>query len=116
MQTLPQHNVRKEFGKSKPVSSGQLYNLADPSEFLLQQKHTAPQKKVHKRLHIIKRTSPFLLPALLFPVAFLSFLLMHGTNNKILLCFLFTCVEINILSMDFALWNYYEGKKYCAYG
>ena len=111
MLTLHAYKIKKEYSKSKPVLSDQLYDLTDPPEFLLQQKHLAPQKKLYKRLPIIKRTSPFLLAAILLPVAFILFLVMHHTSNKLFLCFSFTCLEINILFIDFALWNYHEGKK-----
>jgi len=111
MLTLHQYKTKKEFSKNNLVLPDQLYDLTDPPEFLLQQKHVAPQKKVNKRSHIIKRTSPLLLGALLLPVALISLLMKDGTSNKLLLCFLFICMEINILFIDFALWNYYEGKK-----
>jgi len=31
--------------------------------------------------------------------------------NNGLLCFSFVSAEVNLLFIDFALWNYYEGKK-----
>jgi len=111
MLTLHQYKTKKEFSKNNLVLPDQLYDLTDPPEFLLQQKHVVPQKKVNKRSHIIKRTSPLLLGALLLPVALISLLMKDGTSNKLLLCFLFICMEINILFIDLALWNYYEGKK-----
>jgi len=103
MSTQHQYKTKKEFVKSKPVSSDQLYQLSLAPEFLLQQKNIAAEKKVHKRSHRIKRTSPFLLTALLLPVVFIFLLMTNGTNDKWLLSFLFTCLEINILFTDFAL-------------
>ena len=111
MLTFYPYRIKKELSKGKPVLSDQLYHLTDPPEFLLQQKNVATERKAHKRSHIIKRTSPFLLVALFLPVAFIFLFVTHGTINKLLLFFLFTCLEINILFVDFALWNYYEGKK-----
>src|SRR4051812_30766439 len=103
MLTQHQYKIKKEFGKSKPVLSDQLYHLSNSREFLLQQKNIAAEKKVDKRSHFIKRTSPFLLAALLLPVVFIFLLMTDGLTDKWLLSFLFTCLEINILFTDFAL-------------
>ena len=111
MVTSYPHRVKKEPVKGKTVLRCWLHEIIDPAEFLLLQRHSVQQKKVHKRLRIIRRTSPFLLAALCLPVAFICLLIMSDTSNKLPLCFLFIYFEINILFIDFALWNYYEGKK-----
>jgi hypothetical protein len=111
MLALHQYKIKRKFNKSYLVLPGQLYNLTDPQKFLLQQKHPASQKNIHKRYHVIKRMSPLLSTAVLLPVAFISLFIVRETSNKLLSCFLFICMEINILFTDFALWNYYEGKK-----
>ncbi|HXL56959.1 MAG TPA: hypothetical protein VN958_11915 [Chitinophagaceae bacterium] len=63
------------------------------------------------RLRFAKRLSPFLLTSFFLPVAFGYLFITESTNGRLLLCFSFICLEINILYIDFALWNYYERKK-----
>ena len=111
MLTLYQHKIKKESGKNKSVSPDQRYDAPDLHELMQKQKRLIRQKKMHKGLSIIKRTSPFLLVALFLPISFVYFFVTESITNRLLLCFLFTCTEINILFIDFALWNYYEGKK-----
>ena len=110
MLILHQYKIKKEL-KTNPVASDQLYDLTDLHEFLLQQNHLQTEKKIHKAFGIFKRLSPFLLVALLMPAAVIYLFVMKSVNNGLLLCFSFVGLEINILFIDFALWNYYEGKK-----
>ena len=91
----------------------QLYDLNDLPEFLLSQKHFEARKKIFKKLGAVKRTSPFLITAVCIPALFVYAMISGVENlpNKWFLFFVMTFVEVNILMIDFALWNYYEGKK-----
>ncbi|HXL56853.1 MAG TPA: hypothetical protein VN958_11380 [Chitinophagaceae bacterium] len=71
------------------------------------------KKKVGMRLWFLKRISPFLLLELflagLFPYMMIT---RRGPiHNEWLLLFLFIFIEANILFIDFAIWNYFKGKK-----
>jgi hypothetical protein len=65
------------------------------------------------KLRYLKRVSPFLLLAI-FLLFFLPYVLITG-NGAIqsigLNVILFTFILINVLFIDFALWNYFSGKK-----
>src|SRR4051812_14849727 len=71
------------------------------------------ENKTKRAFQFLKRISPFLLLGFflvgLFPYMFLTGV---GTiHNVFLLMFAFIFLEVNILYGDFALWNYFEGKK-----
>jgi len=54
-----------------------------------------------------------LLTALFIPAIF-TYLFFKGneiTHKGWLLCFLFLFAEINLLFIDFGLWDYYKGKR-----
>lgn len=72
-----------------------------------------PVKKLLVRWRLIKRASPFLLTALFLPVLIVYWFIAEEESiyNNGLLCFSFVSAEVNLLFIDFALWNYYEGKK-----
>jgi hypothetical protein len=70
-------------------------------------------KNKKKKSLSLKRISPFFILGFflvgLFPYMFLTG---SGTiHNPFLLLFAFLFFEINVLYADFALWNYFEGKK-----
>ncbi|HEY6975312.1 MAG TPA: hypothetical protein VH396_03420 [Chitinophagaceae bacterium] len=71
------------------------------------------KKKTGTQLQFLKRVSPFLLLEFFLLVLF-PYMIITGTGftqNKWLLLFLFIFIEINVLFTDFALWNYFNGKK-----
>ena len=59
---------------------------------------------------IVKRVSPFLIIAFCLPVLF-ACLLIKNMYSSWFFFFLFVFVQINILTIDFAIWNYYKGNK-----
>jgi hypothetical protein len=64
-------------------------------------------------LRFLKRVSPFLLLEF-FLLALFPYIMITGEgaiHNKWLLLFLFVFIEINVMFTDFALWNYFSGKK-----
>ena len=65
------------------------------------------------RLWFFKRISPFLLLELflagLFPYMMVT--RRSSIHNEWLLLFLFIFIEVNVLFIDFAIWNYFKGKK-----
>jgi hypothetical protein len=68
--------------------------------------------KHYKRFRF-KRLSPFLLTVLLLPAFFLYlFFEEKWIGNSVWMLFSsFVFMEINFLYIDFALWNYFKGKK-----
>ena len=71
-----------------------------------------PEYKKQKMLSL-KRVSPFLLLGF-FLVGLLPYMFITGAgtiHSTLLLLFVFAFLEINLLVFDFAIWNYFEGKK-----
>lgn len=71
-----------------------------------------PIKKAYKK-SVTKRLSPFLLLAFLMPLLFVYSLLTHKLHGGdiVVHLFLLLFLEINVLFVDFAIWNYYRYKK-----
>src|SRR3954451_6395806 len=73
---------------------------------------TLPTKK-KSGLRSLRRVSPFLLLEI-FLLALFPYMMITGEgllHNNWLLLFLFVFIEINVMFADFALWNYFNGKK-----
>jgi hypothetical protein len=71
------------------------------------------KKSAAKRHRLLKRISPFLILGF-FLVGLFPYMFITGTgsiHSVWLLLFAFIFLEVNILYADFALWNYFEGKK-----
>src|SRR5215831_1768796 len=66
-----------------------------------------PDKKLKNR---IKRFSPFLILSLILPGLFIYSFIDQDGNHLLQFCFLIF-LEVNVLFTDFALWNYFSGKK-----
>ena len=64
---------------------------------------------VKKRTSFIKRTSPFLLLAV-FLILFFVYEIINNTATTLRII-LFPFIIANLVLADFALWNYFEGKK-----
>jgi len=73
----------------------------------------ASQKNKMQNRFSIKRVSPFLLLGFflvgLFPYMFITGIGTIHTTLFLLLVFAF--LEVNLLIFDFAIWNYFKGKK-----
>ena len=70
-------------------------------------------KDKKKKGFSLKRISPFLILGF-FLVGLLPYMFLTGNgtiHNTFLLLFVFLFLEINVLYADFALWNFFEGKK-----
>jgi len=79
-------------------------------EFLLPQ-HKSPRiKNLNSIIGLVRRISPFLIIAFCLPVVF-ACLLIKNVYSGWLLFFLFVFVQVNILTIDFAIWNYHNGNK-----
>ena len=104
MLTVPHHKTRKKPGKQKRAS--QQVNPKPFSDLLLMKKNKAVPG-------FIKRLSPFLISAILLPpFALYTFVAgVHLFSNMWLQLFVLTGIEVYLLFIDFALWNYFEGKK-----
>ena len=94
--------------KKHQLSAPELYK-----EYPLLFSSPVERKNKKKKGSSLKRISPFLILGFflvgLFPYMFLTG---SGTiHNPFLLLFAFLFFEINLLYGDFALWNYFEGKK-----
>jgi hypothetical protein len=71
------------------------------------------KRKSGMRLGFLKRISPFLLLEFFLAVLF-PYMMITGRGsirNEWLLLFLFIFIEVNVLFTDFALWNFFKGKK-----
>jgi hypothetical protein len=58
----------------------------------------------------LKRISPFLLLSIMLPGLFIYSFIGQNGNYLLQFCFLIF-LEVNILFTDFALWNYFKGKR-----
>jgi len=94
---------------------GQLSHLSglSQSEYSTSQDILRKQKKSGLVRQLLKRISPFLLLDF-FLAGLFPYMMITGrgfTHNEWVLVFLFIFIEVNVLFIDFALWNYFEGKK-----
>jgi hypothetical protein len=113
------HGTNKITGESKVIFLNKLSlkPFTYVHGFLQQQKLVVlsmfPVKKRYTQFRFIKRLSPFLLSVLLLPAFFVYlFFEEKGIGNNVwVLVSLFVFTEINFLYIDFALWNYFKGKK-----
>jgi hypothetical protein len=107
---LAMQPIKKE--KKRKRIPDQLYDLNDLPESLLSQKRFQT-KKISGKFQITKRLSPFLIAAIFLPVLII-YSIISTTGNSVdiwFLLFLFVFTQVNLLMMDFAIWNYYNGKK-----
>ena len=70
-------------------------------------------KKNTNTKNFLKRLSPFLVTAILFPflVFYTTIKSIHFYEYMLWQVFIFSFLELNIIFFDFILWNYFEGKK-----
>src|SRR4051812_43374429 len=101
--------LKKDLGKRGLVFSDELYNLSDIPEFL-QSKKIIGSKESNAKKQTVNRLSPFLISAVYLPFLF-AYSIIKNDNDKWFLCFLLVFTEVNILFMDFALWDYYGRQK-----
>lgn len=119
MQSVHEPVTKEMVEEDKAISSN---HFIEPSPLLpkwyQQQKRIiqnfSQRGKLPKKFRVVKRLSPFLLVALSLPLLLIYSLVKE--NAGVLEFSLFIFLEINILFIDFALWNYYEGKKYFVFG
>ena len=64
----------------------------------------------HVRFYLLKRISPFLIAEVCLPLLFMYWMI-RSMHHTLLFLLLFLFVEITAITIDFALWNYHEGKK-----
>jgi hypothetical protein len=104
--------------QKKSLQNKTTTHKSSPSKFFEQKDFTTPEtlpakKKLGVQLRFLKRVSPFLMLEFFLLVLF-PYMMITGAgliHDKWLLLFLFIFMEINILFTDFALWNYFKGKK-----
>ena len=108
MTTPLKYKVKKKI-HDDIIEPDQLYDFTDIPEFLFRIKKVQEKKSWIKK-NLAKRLSPFLLVAVCLPALF-TYIICNNKDDKWFLLFLLVFIEINILLMDFALWNYYEGRK-----
>lgn len=103
MLAVPQHTTKQISKKQKRRSS-----YTNPKPF-----SDSSLAKEYQRSPFFKRISPFLLSAIAFPIFTIYALIadIHILSNTWLQLFVFTGIEVYLLFLDFALWNYFEGKK-----
>jgi hypothetical protein len=101
--------LKKDLGKGGLIFSDELYNLSDMPEFL-HHKKIIGSKGSHAKKQTVNRLSPFLISAVYLPFLF-AYSIIKNDNDKWFLCFLLVFTEVNILFMDFALWDYYGRQK-----
>ena len=70
-------------------------------------------KKPGKKVLDVKRTSPFLVLSIISPLLLLVVLVAEekSLSDKFLMVGLYVVAEVNLLFIDFALWNYFEGRR-----
>jgi hypothetical protein len=110
MTTLYPYKASEKYGKKEVALTDQLYDLTDLPELLLQSSNPNLLKKLLKKLRFAKRLSPFVIIAFCLPVISIYFFLTQHIDAWVLICS-FVFLQVNILFIDFALWNYNEGKR-----
>lgn len=110
MTTLYPYKIKESYRRRKVILPDQLYDLTDLPEFLLRQKNPKPLEKLLKKLRLLKRISPFMVISFCLPVMCVYFSLTQLQNGWTML-FSFLFLQVNILFIDFVLWNYHEGKN-----
>lgn len=103
MLAVPQHTTKQIPKKQKRRSP-----YTNPKPF-----SDSSLAKEYRRSLFLKRISPFLLSAGVFPIFTIYALIagIHILGNTWLQLFVFTGIEVYLLFFDFVLWNYFEGKK-----
>src|SRR4051812_1629709 len=101
---------QNEFLQKKTKTQETSSTLFEQNNFTIPE--SLPTKK-KSGLRFLKRVSPFLLLEF-FLLALFPYMMITGEgliHNNWLLLFLFVFIEINVMFTDFALWNYFNGKK-----
>jgi hypothetical protein len=112
MKTLAGHNILiiEENDKKKSIKGTE--KKLEPFLTHLQNKAVRPVRAKRKN-YFFKRLSPFLLLAafliLLFPYMCITDI--GNIKSMWLKLILFPVILINVLFADFAIWNYFQGKK-----
>jgi len=105
--SLPEYDPRKYAVEKKITLPYKLFD-EDITQFL--SSHTLLWLKNLNIIGIVKRVSPFLIIAFCLPVLF-ACLLIKNMYSSWFFFFLFVFVQINILTIDFAIWNYHRVNK-----
>jgi hypothetical protein len=82
---------------------------SNPKSFLFENPAKS-LKNLIQRINILKRITPFLILIFCLPVLFV-FGIIRNIQEVWLLFFLFMFIEANLITIDFALWNYHKGSR-----
>lgn len=114
MEITAHKSIEKIYRKGRSRSITPLKKLRR-SSFILPHNYTSDvsQKNKTQNRFSIKRVSPFLVFGFflvgLFPYMFITGI---GTiHSTLFLLLIFAFLEVNLLVFDFAIWNYFKGKK-----
>jgi hypothetical protein len=67
-------------------------------------------KNLIQKVRMLKRITPFIILIICLPVLFI-FGVIRNIQEIWLLFFLLMFIEANLITIDFALWNYHKGNK-----
>ncbi len=109
MATLLKSDLKKDKGEKNFALKDRPADLNDITQFLLSEQ-LADTKKFIQKIRVLKRISPFFILAACLPVSFM-YAVIENIHHILFQFFLFVFIEVNILTIDFALWNYHEGNK-----
>jgi hypothetical protein len=108
MTTLHTSNLKQDKSE-KSFFQDQWLDLNNVPQFSQEEQFTGIRTLLQK-ISFLKRVSPFFIVAACLPVLYI-YALINNVHNSVFLFFLLLFAEANILTIDFAIWNYHKGNK-----
>jgi hypothetical protein len=108
MTTLHTSNLKQDKSE-KSFFQDQWLDLNNVPQFSQEEQFTGIRTLLQK-ISFLKRVSPFFIVAVCLPVLYI-YALIDNVHNSVFLFFLLLFAEANILTIDFAIWNYHKGNK-----
>jgi hypothetical protein len=109
MATLHTSNLKQDKIEKSVGSQDQWLDFNSISQFWEDAQITGI-RRLFEKLSFLKRVSPLCIVAACLPVLFV-YATFNNVHNTVFFFVLFLFAEANILTIDFAIWNYHRGHK-----
>ena len=109
MATLHTSNLKQDKSEKSFGSQDQWLDFNSVPQFWEEAQITGI-RRLFEKLSFLKRVSPLCIVAACLPVLFV-YAIFNNVHNTVFFFVLFLFAEANVLTIDFAIWNYHRGHK-----